>query len=300
MTQPARLSWPLAPGAAARGSARKRSRLPWLLVPATLLLLAIYVWPMLGILRTAFNEVGPTGGMIEAWSLKTWRDVFADSFTLELTLNSVTLALSASLIALLVAYPLSLFLVRVNAKYRGVLTVIAIMPMLVSSVVRVFGWLAILGDRGLINTVAQKLGLFAEPVRMVYNWTGVTIGLAEVVLPYMILALLAGFGRLDRALEEAARSLGAPPWRTFLRVTLPLSLPGIALAFGLGFVLSMSAYVTPKLLGGGRVFVLATEIFEQATTNTNWPVAAVLAIYTLTLLLGLLFASNLASRRAQK
>jgi len=273
------------------------SRLPLLAVPAALLLLVIYLWPVLGLFRTAFNEVGPTGAMIETWSLKTATEVLADSFTIELTLNSLWLALTATLIGLCLAYPVSLFLFRTQSRFRGLLAVIAIMPMLVSGVVRVFGWLAILGDRGLVNTLAQSLGLITTPMRLVFNWTGVTIGLAESIMPYMILALLAGFGRLDRTLEEAARSLGATPFRTFLRVTFPLSLPALALAAGLGFVLSMSAYITPKLLGGGRVFVLATEIFEQATTNTNWPVAAVLAIYTLALLLVLLVGSNVAARR---
>ena len=273
------------------------SRLPLLVVPAALFLIAIYLWPVLGLFRTAFNEVGPTGAMVETWSLRTATDVLADSFTIELTLNSLWLALTATLIGLCLAYPVSLFLFRTQSRLRGLLAVIAIMPMLVSGVVRVFGWLAILGDRGLVNTLAQSLGLITTPMRLIFNWTGVTIGLAESIMPYMILALLAGFGRLDRTLEEASRSLGATPFRTFLRVTLPLSLPALALAAGLGFVLSMSAYITPKLLGGGRVFVLATEIFEQATTNTNWPVAAVLAIYTLALLLVLLVSSNVAARR---
>jgi putative spermidine/putrescine transport system permease protein len=238
--------------------------------------------------------------MVETWSLKTATEVFADSFTIDLTLNSLWLSLTATVIALMLAYPVSLFLFRTQSRFRGVLAVIAIMPMLVSGVVRVFGWLAILGDQGLVNVLAQSLGLISTPMRLVFNWTGVTIGLAESIMPYMILALLAGFGRLDRTLEEAARSLGAPPLRTFVRVTLPLSLPALALAAGLGFVLSMSAYITPKLLGGGRVFVLATEIFEQATTNTNWPVSAVLAIYTLTLLLVLLVVSNSVAKRVQQ
>jgi putative spermidine/putrescine transport system permease protein len=272
----------------------------WLLVPAALFVLAIYAWPTLLLFRNAFNEVGPTGAMVEAWSLKTATETFADGFTFELTLNSLWLSASATLLALCLSYPVALFLFRTDSRFRGLLAVIAIMPMLVSSVVRVFGWLAILGDRGLVNGALISLGLIASPMKLVFNWTGVTIGLAESIMPYMILALLAGFGRLDRTLEEASRSLGATPFRTFRRVTLPLSLPALALAAGLGFVLSMSAYITPKLLGGGRVFVLATEIFEQATTNTNWPVASVLALYTLGLLLILLVASNLAAKGLQR
>lgn len=272
------------------------ARLKWLLLPAALFVLAIYAWPTLGLFRNAFNETGPTGAMVETWSLKTTAEVLADSFTFELTLNSLWLSLSATLLALAMSYPVALFLFRTDSRFRGLLAVVAIMPMLISGVVRVFGWLAILGDRGLVNSLAQSLGLISAPIKLVFNWTGVTIGLAESIMPYMILALLAGFGQLDRTLEEASRSLGATPMRTFLRVTLPLSLPALALAAGLGFVLSMSAYITPKLLGGGRVFVLATEIFEQATTNTNWPMASVLAIYTLVLLLLLLVASNLAAR----
>ncbi|POR49196.1 ABC transporter permease [Bosea psychrotolerans] len=276
------------------------ARLKLLVLPAALFVLAVYAWPTLGLFRNAFNETGPTGAMIEAWSLKTSQEVFSDGFTFELTLNSLWLSLSATLIALMLSYPVALFLFRTTSRFRGLLAVIAIMPMLISGVVRVFGWLAILGDRGLVNTLAQSLGLISTPIKLVFNWTGVTIGLAESIMPYMILALLAGFGQLDRTLEEASRSLGASPARTFWRVTLPLSLPALALAAGLGFVLSMSAYITPKLLGGGRVFVLATEIFEQATTNTNWPVASVLAIYTLLLLLLLLVASNIAAKGLQR
>jgi len=275
-------------------------RLQWLLLPAGLFVLGIYAWPTLLLLRNAFNEVGPTGAMVEAMSLKTASETFADGFTFELTWNSLWLSATATAIALALSYPLSLFLFRTTSRWRGILAVIAILPMLISGVVRVFGWLAILGDRGLVNGLLQSLGLISAPLKLVFNWTGVTIGLAESIMPYMILALLAGFGQLDRTLEEASRSLGASPARTFLRVTLPLSLPAIVLAAGLGFVLSMSAYITPKLLGGGRVFVLATEIFEQATTNTNWPVAAVLALYTLALLLVLLVLSNLLARSLRR
>jgi putative spermidine/putrescine transport system permease protein len=256
-----------------------------LVLPAILLLMLLYVLPMLGLGRMAFNETGPTGAMVPALSLATIGALLDDSFTLETTWNSLWLSFMATTLALVLAYPLALFLHRTTSRYKALLTVLAVMPMLVSGVVRVFGWLALLGDRGLVNATLMGLGVTGAPVRLVYNYFGVTLGLAESLMPYMILALLAGFGRLDRACEEAAASLGARPWRVFWRVTLPLSLPAVVLGYLLCFVLAMSAYITPKLLGGGRVFLLATEIFDQAITNVNWPAAAALALYTLVLVM---------------
>jgi putative spermidine/putrescine transport system permease protein len=270
-----------------------------LVLPAFSLMAGIYVLPMLGLGRMAFNETGPTGAMIPALSIATFRTLLEDPFTLETTLNSLWLSFMSTTLALVLAYPLALFLYRSQSRFRGLLTVLAVAPMLVSGVVRVFGWLAILGDRGLVNAALQGLGLTTQPVRLVYNYFGVTLGLAESLMPYMILALLAGFGRLDRTCEEAAASLGARPWRVFLRVTLPLSLPAVVLGYLLCFVLAMSAYVTPKLLGGGRVFLLATETFDQAVTNVNWPAAAALALYTLTLVLLLLAAYAALTRRVE-
>ncbi|KSV84147.1 ABC transporter permease [Sinorhizobium sp. GL28] len=275
-------------------------RLFLLLVPATSLLAIVYVWPMLGLFRTAFKATTSSGAIVEGWSLSTWATILDDEFTLQLTLNSFRLALSSTLLALLLAYPLSLFLYRTQSRFRSLLIMVAIAPILVSSVVRMYGWLSILGDRGLFNSALLWLGVSETPLRIVYDWPGVIIGMAEVVMPYMVLTFLSGFGRLNPAIEEAARSLGATPFRAFWRVTLPLSMPAIVTAAGLGFVICMSAYVTPKLIGGGRVFVLSTEIFEQATTNTNIPAAAVLSLYMLTLLAGLLLIFGQAARRIKK
>jgi putative spermidine/putrescine transport system permease protein len=275
-----------------------KRNLAWLGLPAAAVLAIVFVFPLAVLGRMAFNRTLSGGAMEEAWTLDTVHEAYADDFTFEITWNSLHLSLLTASLAVLFAYPVSLFLFRTESRWRGILAIAAVMPLLVNGVVRVFGWLVVLGDRGLVNNALIALGVNSEPVRLIYNWTGVVIGLTESLMPYAILALLAGFGRLDRNLEEAAMSLGARPWRTFVRVTLPLSLPAIALAWLLAFMLAMSAFVTPKLLGGGRVFTLATEIYDQAMVSLNWPLGATLSLYMLALLLLFVGAYGALTRRA--
>ncbi|MBL8700625.1 MAG: ABC transporter permease [Alphaproteobacteria bacterium] len=258
--------------------------------PAALALGFVFVMPMLRLGRMSFNRTLPGGAMQDDFTLDTHRGLWADPYYLELAWNSIELSVVACSCAVALSYPVALFLFRTTSRWRPLLMVLAVAPLLVNGVVRVFGWLAVLGDRGLVNAALKWIGLIDQPVRLIYNWTGVAIGLTESLMPYTILALLAGLGRVDRTLEEAAATLGARPWRSFLRVTLPLSLPAIVLSWLLAFVLAISAFVTPKLLGGARVMTLATEIYEQALVSLDWPLAASLALHML-VLLGLLLAA---------
>jgi len=278
----------------------RRLSLLWLALPAAAVLLVIYLLPMLGLARMSFNRTLPGGAMQDAWTLDTYAAMADDRYNLELTFNSIQLSVTATTLALLLAYPVALFLFRTESRWRSMLAIIAVGPLLVSGVVRVFGWIAVLGERGLINGLLMTLGITSQPMRLLYNWTGVTIGLTESLFPYMVLALLAGFGRLDRNLEDAAMSLGARPWRTFVRITLPLSAPAIVLGWLICFILAMSAFVTPRLLGGGRVFVLATQVYEEAVETVNWPLAAALSVYMLVLLLLFLGAYGAITRRVER
>lgn len=250
-----------------------------LLAPIALVNAAGFLLPVLNLARMSFYEVEPTGSMREVYTLATWAKMITDSFYGELLVSSITVSLGITLLTLLCSYPIALYLHRSSGIWKTILLVLVISPLLTSAVVRTYGWIAILSDSGLINNALASLGL--GRVRLMFNQIGVVIGLTEILMPYMILALLAGFGRLDPRVEEAASTLGAAPFTVFRRIILPLTLPGIALGCLLCFVLAVSSFITPKLLGGGRVFLLATEIYDQAIVTLNWPLAATLSLIVL-------------------
>ncbi|MBL8588962.1 MAG: ABC transporter permease [Methylobacteriaceae bacterium] len=251
-----------------------------LIVPIVALNALAFVAPVANLARMSFMTAEGTGALSEAFTWENWGKLVSDSFYLELLTTSVSQSLMITLLTLIASYPIALYLHRSRGTWRTVLLIMVISPLLTSAVVRTYGWIAILSDQGLVNSALAALGR-KEPLRLMFNATGVTIGLTEILMPYMILALLAGFGRLDARLEEAASTLGASPMRVFWRVVAPLSAPGVALGCLLCFVLAVSSFITPKLLGGGRVFLLATEIYDQAIVTLNWPMASTLSILIL-------------------
>lgn len=266
-----------------------------MVLPALALLGLGFLWPLLVLARMSLNRTAEGGALVPDWSTGVYARLAADEFTWGLTAASLRLAAVAATVALLLAYPMALFLFRSTSRWRGALAVAAVAPLLVSGTVRVIGWLAILGDNGMVNAGIAALGLPRQP--LINNWAGVQIGLAESVMPYTVLALLAGFGRLDRRLEEAAATLGARPLTAFWAVTVPLTLPAAVGAWLLAFVLGMSAFITPKLMGGGRVFTLATEIYDAALQTLDWPAAAALSMYVLALLAAILAGQALLLRQ---
>ena len=251
-----------------------------LLLPVAVVNAVGFVAPVANLVSFSFREVQASGAMIGGSSLTSWINVATDPFYIELLVNTVEVSLGITGLTLLCSYPIALYVHRSYGRWRTFLMMLCVTPLLTSAVVRTYGWIVLLLDDGAVNSLLRWLGL-PGPFRLVYNTTGVVIGLVEILMPYMILSLLAGFGRLDPRVEEAATSLGAPPWQSFLWIVVPLSLPGVALGSLLCFVLAVSSFITPKLLGGGRVFLLATEIYDQAMVTLNWPLASSLSIMIL-------------------
>ena len=211
----------------------RRKTFPFLLIALLLPMATInffaFVLPVIRLGMISFIESRSGGVLTNNYTLENYVSFFTDSFSIELVSNSLLLGFGVTLITLCCAYPIALFLHRVSPKWRNMLFVITVSPLLVSSVVRTYGWMVILGDQGVVNGILMSSGLTDSPLRLTNNTLGVFVGMVEVLIPYMALSLIAGFGRLENVYEEAAASLGANSWTRFRRVILPLTAPGIAL-----------------------------------------------------------------------
>lgn len=279
------------------GGGVRRSWVPLaLLVPATVSLGFTVGYPLVWLVRTSFSVQLPNGVVTGQTTAGAYAGVLSSGFYWKVVLTTVELGAIVTVVTLLLTYPLSLFLLRTSSRWRGLLVALAVAPMLTSTVVRSYGWLMILNNQGLVDTALKDLGYHGTPPALDNNFTGTAIGLVEVLMPYAILAMLSGFGRLDAELERAAATLGAGRFQVMRRITLPLSLPGVLTAGLLVFVLAISAFVTPDILGGGRVFLLATEVYNDATVTLNWPQAAVLSVFILVLFAGIGVIYQRASR----
>lgn len=202
-----------------------------------------------------------------------------------------------TLLTLVIGYPVAYFLARSRSRWRHWLTILVVFPLLLNLVVRTFGWIALLANRGLVNEWLAGLGLVEQPIKLLFNFTGLLIGLTHIFLPFMVLILIGVIQNIPPDVEDAARVLGANWGVTFVRITLPLSLPGILSGSILVFVLTISALVTPRLLGGPTYKVMSTLIYDEFLQLLNWPAGSAMALLLTAIVLGLIFASGGLARR---
>ncbi|CAB3906829.1 MULTISPECIES: ABC transporter permease [Achromobacter] len=216
----------------------------------------------------------------EGFGLGNFASFFARADYVAVLLRTIGIALVVTLFSVLVGYPIAYAISRYRGN-RNLLMMLVITPWLVSVVVRTYGWVVILGPKGTLNSLLLSLGLIDTPMRLIFNMTGVVIGLVHVFCPFFIVSVLAVLLHLDRALDEASQTLSAGPVKTFMHVTLPLSLPGVITGAMLVYLLSTGAIVTPLLLGGVRDGMLATQIYQDVLQVFDYPKAASMAIVLL-------------------
>jgi putative spermidine/putrescine transport system permease protein len=198
------------------------------------------------------------------WSLAYYRDLLTDSFYLRQLLESVELGLLVTGLTLLLGFPVAMYMHECSPTRRRLIFLAVLSPLLTSVVVRSFGWMVVLGDAGILNKSLIKLGLIDEPIHLANGYPAVTIGFVHVLLPFMILPILAVLEKLDPTILEAGRSLGASSIQRFRRLLLPLTLPGIGAGGMIVFCLTMGAYATPLILGGGKDNNLALLVYRNS------------------------------------
>ena len=271
-----------------------------LLAPAVLFFVVVFVIPVGLMIRYSFYQQTSTGDLTAAATLANY--VRLASVDLYRTVVMTTLRVSAwtTFIAMLLAYPLALVMVRGHPLIGRALTVIVLAPLLINVVVRTYAWRVILanGENGVLNWTLAHFGL--GPVQLLYTEWAIIIGSTHVFLPMMVLPLSAALGKINPAVEEAARTLGASSWSVFRRVTLPLSVPGLAVGATLVFSLTASSFVTPALLGGNFAKMLGTLVEEQILTVFDWPFGAAIAMVVIAAMTVLVLAyARLAGKQAE-
>lgn len=210
---------------------------------------------------------------------------FTDPFYLDILWTTLRVSVLSTAASLLLGYPVAYFMARTQSRMKKVMMVIILFPFLVSAVVRSYGWMVILGTNGLLNQLLLALGLIAKPLKILNTEAAVIIGMIHLLIPYMILSLVGVLQSIDPNVEYAAYSLGASPAQTFSKVTLPLSLPGVISGCVLVFTMSMTSYVTPKLLGGSKFRMMATMVVQEINVNFDWSAASAVSYILLAVIL---------------
>jgi putative spermidine/putrescine transport system permease protein len=242
----------------------------WLLwVPAALYLLVFFVAPLIGNAWLSLTISGLPG-----YTLAHYAKLFGDPFYFEITVRTLWVSLLTTLICLTIGYPVAYFLVRRAGRLAPAMIFFLIAPLLTSIIMRTFGWRVLLARRGLLSTWLLGLGLIDKPLDLLNQPVAVYIGLVHVLVPFMVLSIAPVLQGIDRGLEESARVLGANAFATFLKVTLPLSLDGVATGAILVFMLTNGSFLTMLLLGGGTVTTLPLMIYQQFNLTQDVAFAA--------------------------
>ncbi len=264
-----------------------------LLFPGIVLLCFFLVLPLLSsLIPTVFPE--------SSFSLQLYIDFFKDSYFMAVLGRTLSISLIVTIFCAVLGLPAAYVISGVSKKWRGILIALTLFPLLTNSVIRSFAWITILGKNGVINNLLTMFGVINEPMSLLYTDFSIIIGSVYLFLPTMIMTLVGVLENIDDDLLEAAATLGLSPLKGFFKIILPLSLPGMIVGSILVFSGTLTAYTTPQLLGGNKKMMLATLLYQRATTLGDWTSASVIALVMIVITFAVMKALNLLAKSMDK
>ena len=262
-------------------------------LPLAAFFVLFFLTPLLTLLAVSFfNEP-----QLQSMGLGQYAKIVTDGFSLAVLVDTLWLGLQTTVLCLLLGYALAWCYVRCPGGWQKLLMLIVLMPLLTSVVVRTFAWVVILGRQGIVNNLLQQWGLIDSSIGLLYTRGGLIAALVNVQLPLMTLPLITAMQKLDPNLHDASAALGASAWRTFARITVPLTLPGVVAGCLLTFAASITAFITQSLIGGGQMLFMPMYIYQQASALQNWPFAAALSMVFMVAVMACMALFNWLGRR---
>jgi putative spermidine/putrescine transport system permease protein len=249
-----------------------------MILPVLLLLSFSFLLPYLYMIYVSFMTPAAIRTFVPRFTSANYLEVLTDAYNWQVFGRTFGASALITLISLVMAYPVAYHLARSRGKRQSVLLLVILSPLLIGDVIRAYGWMILLANSGLINTLLRQLNVVASPLPLMFNLFGIGVGLVHIYIPFMVLTVAGALQTIDPELEHMAHSLGAGPWRTFRQIVWPLSLPGVYAGSILVFVQAVGAYAIPTLLGGFRVITAPILVTQTAIGTFNWPLASALAI----------------------
>lgn len=256
---------------------KKKSGLFLTVLPLYLFTLCFVVGPLLYMVALSFATNGSGSSTIWSFTLENYKKI-AEPVYLKSFVQSFQLAITSTLLIVLMGYPFGYFMAKLSAKWKKGMMLLIMVPFWTSSLIRMYGWILILQAKGVLNGFLMKLGLIEEPLKILYSYPAVVIGMVYALLPFMVLAVYSSVEKMDWSYVEAARDLGANAVKAFFTVTFKLTLPGLLTGVILTFIPSMGLFFIADILGGNKIVLVGSVIQDQLTRGSNWPFAAALAV----------------------
>lgn len=250
---------------------RKRLDTWLLLLPTLGIFIFFFLLPLFFLFMTSFKTFDASTGIGNEWTLQNYIKFMTDAFYLGVVWRTVKIALLTTVITIIISYPVAFQISQSKGRARNYLTLLVLSPLLISMVIRCYGWVILLSNNGVINNSLIKLGWIDQPLTLLYTELSVVIGMVHVLFPYMVLSIMGSLEKIDPSVIRASQNLGASSIRTFFSILLPLTLPGVFAGSVMVFSLSVSSFVTPAILGGPQVKVMSYLTYEQVAVMLNWP-----------------------------